>query len=54
MKKMRNNDELKASIPVNVDFYSDSLYYAMGIAVGLFTPVFAISGIAGWAAHVLE
>jgi citrate synthase len=39
---------------VNVDFYSASLYYAMGIAVDLFTPVFAISRIAGWAAHVLE
>jgi len=39
---------------VNVDFYSASLYRAMGIAVDLFTPVFAISRIAGWAAHVLE
>ncbi len=39
---------------VNVDFYSASLYYAMGIAVDLFTPVFAVSRIAGWAAHVLE
>ena len=39
---------------VNVDFYSASLYYYMGIAVDLFTPVFAISRIAGWAAHVIE
>jgi len=38
----------------NVDFYSASLYYTMGIPVDLFTPVFAISRIAGWAAHVLE
>jgi len=38
----------------NVDFYSASLYYAMGIPVDLFTPVFAISRIAGWAAHVIE
>jgi citrate synthase len=41
-------------IYVNVDFYSASLYYYMGIAVDLFTPVFAISRISGWTAHVLE
>lgn len=41
-------------IYVNVDFYSASLYYSMGIAVDLFTPVFAISRVAGWAAHVIE
>jgi 2-methylcitrate synthase len=39
---------------VNVDFYSASLYYYIGIAVDLFTPVFAISRIAGWTAHVIE
>jgi citrate synthase len=39
---------------VNVDFYSASLYYYMGIAVDLFTPVFAIARVAGWTAHVLE
>ncbi len=39
---------------VNVDFYSASLYYSMGIPVDLFTPVFAISRVAGWTAHVLE
>ncbi len=39
---------------VNVDFYSASLYYYMGIAVDLFTPIFAISRIAGWTAHVIE
>ena len=41
-------------IYVNVDFYSASLYYSMGIAVDLFSPLFAISRVAGWAAHVLE
>ncbi|MEJ2096776.1 MAG: citrate/2-methylcitrate synthase [Deltaproteobacteria bacterium] len=41
-------------IYVNVDFYSASLYYYMGIAVDLFTPVFAMARIAGWTAHVLE
>jgi citrate synthase len=39
---------------VNVDFYSASLYYAMGIPVNFFTPLFAISRIAGWTAHVVE
>ncbi len=41
-------------IYVNVDFYSASLYYSMGIPVDLFTPVFAISRISGWSAHVIE
>jgi citrate synthase len=39
---------------VNVDFYSASLFYCMGIPVDLFTPVFAVSRVAGWSAHVLE
>lgn len=38
----------------NVDFYSASLFYSMGIPMDLFTPVFAISRISGWAAHVME
>ncbi len=41
-------------IYVNVDFYSASLYYYMGVPVDLFSPLFAISRVAGWAAHVLE
>ena len=48
-KKKKGSD-----IYVNVDFYSASLYYYMGIAVDLFSPVFAIARVAGWAAHVLE
>jgi citrate synthase len=43
-----------ADIPVNVDFYSASVYYYLGIPVDLFTPVFAIARIAGWAAHIIE
>jgi citrate synthase len=38
----------------NVDFYSASVYYMLGIPVDLFTPIFAISRVSGWAAHVLE
>jgi citrate synthase len=38
----------------NVDFYSASTYYTLGIPIDLFTPIFAVSRIAGWAAHCLE
>jgi len=38
----------------NVDFYSASTYYMMNIPIHLFTPIFAVSRIAGWTAHVLE
>jgi 2-methylcitrate synthase len=38
----------------NVDFYSASTYYTLGIPVDLFTPIFAVSRIAGWTAHCLE
>jgi len=38
----------------NVDFYSASVYHMMGIPTDLFTPVFAISRISGWAAHIIE
>ncbi|HLN11848.1 MAG TPA: citrate synthase [bacterium] len=38
----------------NVDFYSATCYYALGIPIDLFTPVFAVSRISGWSAHVLE
>jgi citrate synthase len=38
----------------NVDFYSASTYHTLGIAVDLFTPVFAVSRISGWTAHVIE
>jgi citrate synthase len=38
----------------NVDFYSASVYAMLGIPVDLFTPIFAVSRISGWTAHVLE
>jgi len=38
----------------NVDFYSASTYQTLGIDIDLYTPIFALSRIAGWAAHVIE
>ena len=38
----------------NVDLYSGAAYWAMGIPTDQFTPIFAMSRIAGWTAHVLE
>jgi citrate synthase len=46
------NDEKKLN--ANVDFYSASTYHTLGIDVDLFTPIFAVSRIAGWTAHVME
>ena len=41
-------------IDANVDFYSASTYALLGIETDLFTPIFAVSRIAGWTAHILE
>jgi citrate synthase len=38
----------------NVDFYSATTYHALGIPINLFTPIFAVSRMSGWTAHVLE
>jgi citrate synthase len=38
----------------NVDFYSASMFYSLGIPIDLYTPIFAVSRISGWTAHVLE
>lgn len=46
-------EERKGLLP-NVDFYSASVYYSMGIPLDLFTPIFAVSRVSGWIAHVLE
>jgi len=42
------------NLNANVDFYSASTYYSLGIPVDLFTPIFAVSRMSGWTAHVLE
>jgi citrate synthase len=46
--------ELKPNLPINVDFYSASTYHVLGIPIDMFTPIFAISRVAGWTAHVIE
>jgi len=38
----------------NVDFYSASMYYTLGIPIDLYTPIFAVSRMSGWMAHILE
>ncbi|MEP6962221.1 MAG: citrate synthase [Acidobacteriota bacterium] len=42
------------NLNANVDFFSASMYYSLGIPVDLFTPVFAVSRMSGWTAHILE
>ncbi|HEY0791750.1 MAG TPA: citrate/2-methylcitrate synthase [Chthoniobacterales bacterium] len=44
----------KKGLYANVDFYSATTYYSLGIPTDLFTPIFAISRMAGWTAHILE
>lgn len=44
----------KKSLLPNVDFYSATVYYAMGIPIDLYTPIFAVSRISGWLAHIME
>jgi len=44
----------RKGLHANVDFYSATVYYSLGIPTDLFTPIFAIARTAGWTAHVLE
>ena len=44
----------KKNLNANVDFYSATVYYSLGLPTDLFTPIFAISRTAGWTAHILE
>jgi citrate synthase len=53
-KKMEEVVKNEKGLNANVDFYSASTYYALGIPTDLFTPIFACSRISGWTAHVLE
>jgi citrate synthase len=53
-ERIRATVQENRALPVNVDFYSSSVYYTMGIPIDLFTPIFAISRVSGWTAHVYE
>ncbi|MBM3824500.1 MAG: citrate synthase [Verrucomicrobia bacterium] len=44
----------RKNLHANVDFYSATVYYSLGIPTDLFTPIFAIARTSGWTAHVLE
>jgi citrate synthase len=44
----------KKGLNANVDFYSATVYYSLGIPTDMFTPVFAIARASGWIAHILE
>jgi len=53
-RTMENTVMAEKHINPNVDFYSASTYYSLNIPVDLFTPIFAVSRMSGWTAHVLE
>jgi citrate synthase len=53
-QKIENFVKSEKKLNVNVDFYSASTYHVLGIDVDLFTPIFAVSRIGGWTAHIIE
>lgn len=53
-RKIEQFVKQEKKLNANVDFYSASTYTLLGIDIDLFTPIFAVSRIAGWAAHVIE
>jgi len=53
-EKVREVVKREKGLEVNVDFYSASTYYTMGIPTDLFTSIFAVSRVVGWTAHVME
>ncbi len=53
-RKIEEFIKQEKKLNANVDFYSASTYHVLGIDTDLFTPVFALSRISGWTAHVLE
>jgi citrate synthase len=54
MKDTVNAEGKAKNLNPNVDFFSASAYYTMGIPLDLFTPIFAIARVTGWSAHVME
>ena len=53
-RKIEQFVKSEKKLNANVDFYSASTYHVLGIDVDLFTPIFAVSRIGGWTAHVIE
>jgi citrate synthase len=53
-KRVEETVRGEKKLNANVDFYSASTYYSLKIPIDLFTPIFAVSRMAGWTAHVLE
>lgn len=53
-KKIEETIKERKKLNANVDFYSASTYYSLGIPIDIFTPIFAVSRMSGWTAHVLE
>jgi|SRR5438876_11275341 len=53
-EKIESFVKAEKKLNANVDFYSASTYHTLGIDVDLFTPIFAVSRISGWTAHVIE
>ena len=53
-KKIEETIKEQKGLNANVDFYSASTYYSLGIPIDLFTPIFAVSRMSGWTAHILE
>ncbi|HLJ50136.1 MAG TPA: citrate synthase [Bryobacteraceae bacterium] len=53
-KKIEETIKELKGLNANVDFYSASTYYSLGIPIDLFTPIFAVSRMSGWTAHILE
>jgi citrate synthase len=52
--KMEEIITKEKDLPPNVDFYSASVYHSLGIPHDIFTPIFAVSRVSGWLAHILE
>ena len=53
-RKIEDYIKKEKGLPANVDFYSASVYHSLGIETDLFTPIFAMSRVSGWIAHILE
>ena len=53
-KNIEETIKEQKGLNANVDFYSASTYYSLGIPIDLFTPIFAVSRMSGWTAHILE